>query len=101
MSDSSAIKRVAIGADHGGYELKEVIKAHLQQRGLTVEDCGTSSTQAVDYPVFARAVARRVAEGRAERGIMVDRAGIGSAMAANKVPGVRAALCYDLSTGAQ
>lgn len=98
MPDSSAIRRIAIGSDHGGFELKELIKAHLQKRGLAVEDCGTTSTQAVDYPVFARAVAQCVSEGKAERGIMVDRAGIGSAMAANKVPGVRAALCYDLST---
>jgi deoxyribose-phosphate aldolase len=87
-----------VGADHGGYELKEAVKAHLQQRGVAVEDCGTHSTQAVDYPVLARQVAQCVSSGRAERGIMVDRAGIGSAMAANKVPGVRAALCYDLST---
>lgn len=98
MPDSSTIRRIAVGADHGGYELKEAIKAHLRQRGLAVEDCGTNSTQPVDYPVFARLVAQRVSDSQAERGIMVDRAGIGSAMAANKVPGVRAALCYDLST---
>ena len=98
MPDSNTIRCVAVGADHGGYDLKEAIKAHLQQHGVAVEDCGTTGTQAVDYPVFARAVAQRVSEGKAQRGIMVDRAGIGSAMAANKVPGVRAALCYDLST---
>lgn len=90
--------RIALGADHGGFDLKEAIKRHLEQGGYPVEDCGTNGQQAVDYPVFARAVASRVADGRADRGIMVDRAGIGSAMAANKVPGVRAALCYDLST---
>lgn len=90
--------RIALGADHGGFELKEAIKAHLQKGGYAVEDCGTNSTQPVDYPVFAHAVASRVANGQADRGIMVDRAGIGSAMAANKLPGVRAALCYDLST---
>ena len=89
MSEPNAIRRIAVGADHGGYELKEAIKAHLQQRGLAVEDCGTTGTQPVDYPVFARLVAQRVSDGQAERGIMVDRAGIGSAMAANKVPGVR------------
>lgn len=89
---------IAIGADHGGYELKEVIKAALESRGYPVTDCGTSSTEPVDYPSFAHAVATEVSTGRADYGIMVDRAGIGSAMAANKLPGVRAALCYDLSS---
>jgi deoxyribose-phosphate aldolase len=98
MPGPNAKRRIAVGADHGGYELKEAIKAHLQKSGYDVEDCGTHGTQPVDYPIFARSVAQRVAGGQAERGIMVDRAGIGSAMAANKVPGVRAALCYDLST---
>ncbi len=98
MSGSGAPQRIAIGADHGGYELKEAIKAHLQKNGRVVEDCGTHGTQAVDYPIFARSVAQRVSDGRTDRGIMVDRAGIGSAMAANKVFGVRAALCYDLTT---
>ena len=98
MPESSAIRRIAVGADHGGFELKEAIKSHVQQRGYRVEDCGTHSTEPVDYPVFAQAVARLVSTGKAERGIVVDRAGIGSAMAANKLPGVRAALCYDLSS---
>ena len=98
MADSSAIRRIALGADHGGFELKEALKSHLQERDYVIEDCGTDSTQAVDYPVFAHAVARLVSEGKVERGIVVDRAGIGSAMAANKLPGVRAALCYDLSS---
>lgn len=92
------MKRIAVGADHGGYELKERIKAHLLSRGLAVEDCGTHSAAAVDYPVFARAVAERVAAGRADGGIVVDGAGIGSAMAANKVAGVRAAPCHDVSS---
>jgi len=91
-------RRIAIGGDHGGFELKEAVKAHLQKKGYTVEDCGTHSKDAVDYPVFAHAVARLVSQGKADRGIVIDRAGIGSAMAANKVPGVRAALCYDLSS---
>jgi len=98
MADSTAARRIAIGSDHGGFEMKELLRAHLAKGGHQVEDCGTQGTQAVDYPVFARTVAQRVAEGRAERGIMIDRAGIGSAMAANKIPGARAALCYDLST---
>ena len=91
-------KTVALGADHGGFTMKEDLKKYLQELGYSVLDCGTASTQAVDYPDFAYAVARLVAEGRAARGIMVDGAGIGSCMTANKVPGVRAAMCYDVST---
>jgi ribose 5-phosphate isomerase B len=88
---------VAIGADHGGFPMKEMIKADLQSR-YTVIDCGTDSTASVDYPDFALAVAQMVSSGRAWRGIMIDGAGIGSCMVANKVPGVRAALCYDNTT---
>jgi len=91
-------RTVAIGADHGGFAMKEDLKKLLAQLGYTVDDVGTHSTQAVDYPDFAQAVAERVGQGQAFRGIVVDGAGIGSCMAANKVPGVRAALCYDLST---
>ena len=91
-------KVVAIGADHGGFPLKEVLKGHLRELGCRVVDCGTSGTEAVDYPDFALAVAELVAQGRAWRGILVDGAGIGSCMAANKVPGARAALCYDQAT---
>ena len=86
--------RIAVGADHGGFELKQQLVAYLQSAGHQIQDCGTSSTEAVDYPVFAEAVARAVASGQCEVGIMVDGAGIGSAMAANKVPGVLAAACY-------
>ncbi|HTT69330.1 MAG TPA: ribose 5-phosphate isomerase B [Gemmatimonadales bacterium] len=89
---------VAIGADHGGFPLKEQLKGAVAELGYEVLDLGTHDTQAVDYPDFAVAVARAVADGRAWRGIMIDGAGIGSAMAANKVAGVRAALCYDLTT---
>lgn len=88
---------VAIGADHGGFAMKEMLKAELQAK-YTVIDCGTNSTDSVDYPDFALAVAEQVASGRAWRGIMVDGAGIGSCMVANKVPGVRAALCYDYAS---
>jgi len=91
---------VAVGADHGGFPMKEALKGLLAELGCEVLDVGTHSADAVDYPDFAVAVARAVAEGRAWRGIMVDGAGIGSAMAANKVRGVRAALCYDLTTAA-
>jgi len=93
-------RRIALGADHGGFALKEKLAALLRDEGWEVEDCGTHSTDAVDYPDFAHAVARRVAAGDCRWGIVVDGAGIGSAMVANKVPGVRAALCYDLSSAA-
>ncbi len=86
---------VAIGSDHGGYDLKEYLKPYLEQWNYLVMDCGTFSRDAVDYPDFARAVAEAVQQGKAWRGIVVDGAGIGSAMAANKIPGIRAALCYD------
>jgi len=95
---SSARRPVALGADHGGYELKEFLKQFLLESGYEVRDLGTDSRQAVDYPDFAAAVARAVASGEAWRGIVVDAAGIGSAIAANKVAGVRAALCYDSTT---
>lgn len=92
-------KRVAIGCDHGGLELKEVLKrAIVEDLGWEVHDCGTHSTEAVDYPDFAAAVGREVASGRAARGIVIDSAGIGSTMAANKVQGVRCALCHDDAT---
>jgi len=91
-------KTVALGADHGGFALKEALKSYLQELGYAVLDCGTHSSESVDYPDFAHAVATWVSQGRAARGIMIDGAGIGSCMAANKVPGVRAAMCYDLST---
>ncbi len=95
-----AARRVAIGADHGGFPLKEDLKRFLPTIGWEPVDLGTHSTDAVDYPDFAAAVARAVVDGRAEFGIMIDGAGIGSCMAANKIPGARAALCYDLSTAA-
>ena len=91
-------RSVAIGADHGGYQLKQDIKEYLGELGYSVVDCGTDSSVSVDYPDYAFAVAQLVAQGRVWRGIMVDGAGIGSCMAANKVPGVRAAMCYDQAT---
>lgn len=89
--------RIAVGADHGGYALKEILRRYLQDQGYDVRDCGTRGTSSVDYPDFAFQVARLVSEGVCDRGIMIDGAGIGSCMAANKVPGVRASLCYDIS----
>src|ERR1044072_7481624 len=91
-------KRIALGADHGGVEMKEEIKRVLGDLGHDFQDFGTHSTKAVDYPDYAHAVARAVARGVCDLGIVVDGAGIGSCMAANKVPGVRAAMCYDAAT---
>jgi ribose 5-phosphate isomerase B len=88
-------KRIALGADHGGYEMKEQIKRVLAELGHDFQDLGTHSTEAVDYPDYAHLVARAVAGGTCDLGIIVDGAGIGSCMVANKVPGVRAAMCYD------
>jgi ribose 5-phosphate isomerase B len=90
--------RIAIGADHGGFALKERIGFRLKEAGHEVVDCGTDSHEAVDYPDFAHAVAREVASGACRYGIVIDGAGIGSAMVANKVPGVRAANCHDISS---
>ena len=93
-SEGLKVSSVAIGADHGGYKLKEDLKTYLTQLGIQVRDFGTNSTDAVDYPDFAYAVAKSVAAKHVDVGIVVDGAGIGSAMAANKVDGVRAAACY-------
>jgi ribose 5-phosphate isomerase B len=95
----AASRRVAIGSDHGGYALKEILKrAIAEDLGWAVHDCGTHSADAVDYPDYAAAVAREVASGRCARGVVVDAAGIGSSMAANKIAGVRCALCHDDAT---
>jgi ribose 5-phosphate isomerase B len=92
--DGLKVRSTALAADHGGFEMKEQLKVFLEQLGLQVRDFGTNSTEAVDYPDFAHAAARAVASGHVDVGIIVDGAGIGSAMAANKVAGVRAAACY-------
>lgn len=89
---------IAIGCDHGGYPLKERIGFRLREQGYDVTDCGTDSADSVDYPDFAHAVAQRVSSGESTYGIIIDGAGIGSSITANKVPGVRAALCYDISS---
>jgi ribose 5-phosphate isomerase B len=89
---------VALGADHGGFALKEDLKTYVRDWGYTPLDLGTSSIEAVDYPDFAEAVANAVVRGDAWRGVVIDSAGIGSSIAANKVPGARAALCYDRAT---
>ncbi|UCE00538.1 MAG: ribose 5-phosphate isomerase B [Chloroflexota bacterium] len=91
-------RRIAIAADHGGYALKENLKPFLQKQGYQIDDCGTHSSESVDYPDFAFIAAKKVSDGEAWRAIIIDGAGIGSCMVANKVPGVRAAMCYDHAT---
>lgn len=86
---------IAIGSDHGGYELKLEVIRHLKERGFDVKDFGCDSTASCDYPVYAQAVANAVAGGKCELGILICGTGIGMSMAANKVDGVRAALCAD------
>ncbi len=93
---SKASKLIAIGADHGGFRMKEELKTVLVELGHRVQDFGAYSEDAVDYPDFAHAVARAVADGSSDLGIMIDGAGVGSAMTANKVPRVRAAACYSV-----
>jgi ribose 5-phosphate isomerase B len=92
-------RTVAIGGDHGGFALKQALARYLREElRWAVIDCGTHSTGAVDYPDIARAVGEAVASGRAARGVVIDGVGIGSTMAANRVPGVRCALCHDVKT---
>ncbi len=88
-------RTIAIGADHGGFRLKETLKPVIESLGLQVRDVGVMEEKPADYPDLALKVAELVADGTATRGVVIDGAGIGSSMAANKVPGVRAALCYD------
>lgn len=87
--------KIAIGSDHGGYGLKELIKKHLQEKGFDIKDFGTDSTASTDYPDFARAVGEAVVAEEFDRGILVCGTGIGISIAANKVPGVRCALVGD------
>ena len=86
---------IAIGSDHGGFELKKEVMAHLDARGLEYKDFGTYSDASCDYPVYGKAVAKAVASGECERGIIICGTGIGISIAANKVPGIRCALCGD------
>ena len=95
---AQARKVVAIGADHGGFELKEILKTTLNELGYDPKDVGAYNKGAVDYPDFAHEVARLVSTGKAWRGIMIDGAGIGSCIVANKVPGIRAGMAYDYSS---
>jgi len=93
---SKGSKMIAVGADHGGFKMKEALKTFLQELGHQVHDFGTNSEDPVDYPDLAYAVGKSVSEGSSEVGIVIDGAGVGSAITANKVPGVRAAACYSV-----
>ena len=86
---------IAIGSDHGGFELKKALMKHLDQRGLAYKDFGTYSEASCDYPVYAKAVANAVASGECARGILICGTGIGVSITANKIPGIRCALCGD------
>jgi ribose 5-phosphate isomerase B len=96
--NTAAKPRIALGADHAGVRAKEIIKQYLREQGYEIEDLGTSSEASVDYPDFARAVAESVAGGKAQLGVLVCGTGIGMAITANKVPGVRAAVAHDAMT---
>jgi len=94
----TAKPRIALGADHAGYHIKETIRNYLEQAGYTLDDVGTWSEESVDYPDYARAVGERVAAGQARFGILACGTGIGVAIAANKIPGIRAAVAHDAMT---
>ncbi len=98
MSEKDIVRRVALGADHGSFLQKEALKRYLEVLGYRVSDVGCHSPEKVDYPDIAIAVCKRVVSGECERGIVLDGAGIGSAMVANKIKGIRAAMCYDIRT---
>ena len=93
--------RVAIGADHAGFELKQKLSAHLRELGHEVIDVGTMSTDPVDYPDYAEAVGKAILDGRAERGVLICGSGVGASVAANKLPGIRAAVCHDTYSARQ
>jgi len=98
MSESAEKPRIAMGADHAGYHAKEAIKRYLLEQGYPVEDLGTWSDESVDYPDYAKKVAEKVAGGEDQLGVLVCGTGIGMAMAANKVEGIRAAVAHDAMT---
>ena len=98
VEGAAAERTVALGADHGGFQMKEILKPILVELGFEVCDCGVEEETPADYPDIALKVAELVAGGTAARGVIVDALGIGSAMAANKAPGIRAAMCYDGNT---
>ena len=93
--------RVAIGADHAGFQLKQVISEHLRSAGHAIIDVGTASDAPVDYPDYAEALAKVIVEGNADRGVLICGSGVGASVAANKIPGIRAGLCHDSYSACQ
>ncbi len=93
--------RIVVGADHRGYEMKDQIAANLKQAGHEVLDVGTHNAESVDYPDYARAIGEALTDGRAERGVLVCGSGVGASIAANKIRGVRAAICHDIYSARQ
>jgi RpiB/LacA/LacB family sugar-phosphate isomerase len=93
--------RIVVGADHAGYDLKEVLAAYLRHRGHEVVDVGTNSDDPVDYPDYAAALSQAVLDGRAERGLLICGSGVGASVAANKIPGIRAGLCHNTYSARQ
>lgn len=91
-------KMIALGSDHGGYELKQEVKAHLAGRGLEFRDYGCDGPQSTDYPIYARRVAQAILDGECDRGILICGTGIGISITANRIPGIRAAVCTDCFT---
>jgi len=87
--------RITLGSDHAGFELKKILSRHLEQNGYQVTDVGTNSTEPVDYPDYAEAIAKTLLRGESERGILICGSGVGASVAANKIPGIRAGLCHD------
>lgn len=90
------MEKIVIGSDHGGFRLKEKLKAFLEKKGFRIEDVGCFNQESCDYPEYAYTVAKRISEGEFKRGILICKSGIGNSIAANKVKGIRAALCYNL-----
>jgi RpiB/LacA/LacB family sugar-phosphate isomerase len=93
--------RIVIGADHAGFELKQILGSHLRPRGHEVIDAGTNSNEPVDYPDYAEAVSKVIVDGRADRGVLVCGSGVGASVSANKIPGIRAGLCHDTYSARQ
>jgi ribose 5-phosphate isomerase B len=93
--------RVAIGADHAGFELKQIIGEYLRSAGHAVIDVGTASDEPVDYPDYAEALSKVIVDGKAERGVLICGSGVGASVAANKIPGIRAGLCHDCYSARQ
>ena len=93
--------RIAVGADHAGFDLKQILAADLRQRGHEVVDAGTNNDDPVDYPDFAEALSKMLLDGRAERGVLICGSGVGASVSANKIPGIRAGLCHNTYSARQ